>query len=379
MCDDDNGKCWMLFWRNGVQFTIDVDEKDVLGTAFHSVWRPLLRERLEPGETAQGFLQKQWLSLCDLIISHSIATLQRLAPNKAYWVTLRDYLHTPSYTLRLVTNREQNEIDAEVIEGPEEKGAYSFQPVSTGAFRNMPDDIKHFASGNLVVLEKEENWKVPPQKVRTPDGQVCFFKACKQSTTSVETGEVTNKSLDNIEIYLKFSKYWQRLRNVDVATTPTVLGIVTDMSSGSSRSLSAGQIPHAVPSESGISETLVAGILLSSIVHGQSLAKVTKGAERIAIDTAIEQSRRWKTQIEDKIAQFHSAGIYWGGETDHFNLNQHTILIDAEGRASPDIDMATLGDGGASEDLRTRGITMDTKAVETLFEEWLPNELSKRK
>lgn len=381
MCDEKDENCWMLFWRNGVEFTIDVGKKDVYGTAFYSIWQPLLRERLETGETVKDHLQKQWLPLCDLIISHSMATLQRLAPNKAYWVTLRDYLHTPSYALKLVTNTEHSEVYAEVMQGPEEKGAYGFQPVSIGAFRNMPNDIKHYASGDLVVLEKEKNWKVPPQKVCTSDGHVCYFKACKRSTTTVETGELTNKSLANIELCLELFKHSQRLRNAYVAKTSTVLGIVTDISLGSSTSLSAGQIlPKRTKStETGISDTLVAGILLSSIPHGQSLAKVTEQAESTAVATAIEQSRCWKSQIEENIAEFHSAGIYWGGEDDHFNINQHTILIDAEGRASLDVDMATLGNGLASENMRPRGIAMDTKAIETLFEEWLPNELSKRK
>ncbi|KAH8701612.1 hypothetical protein BGW36DRAFT_371185 [Talaromyces proteolyticus] len=384
MHDEKDERCWILFWRNGTKFSISVDKEDVHGTTFYLIWRPLLREELQPGEKMIEHRQNQWHSLCDLIISHSMATLQRLAPDKAYWITLKDYLHSPGYALKLVTDRESNNVYAEVTEELEEEGAYEFQPLPAEAFRNMPKETRHYASSDLIVLEKETNWKAPPQKVCTSDGDICFFKACKRSSTDITTGEVINKTLDSIEVYLKLFKYSLGSGDPYITRRSTVFGIVTDTSARPSGSTSAGQKPpkHAAQTSQhdvGMTETLIAGILLSPILHSQTLANVMEQSESTTVDTIIEQSRRWKAQIEEEIALFHSAGIYWGGRDDWFYINQHTILIDAEGIASLDLDTATSNDGPMIEGLDTRGFTMDTEAVETLFEEWLPTEVSKRR
>ncbi|OKL59082.1 hypothetical protein UA08_05711 [Talaromyces atroroseus] len=384
MRDDEEERCWILFWRNGTQFEIHVDKQDVHGTAFYSAWRPMLREGLKEGETMKDHLENQWNPFCDLIISHSMATLQRLAPVGPYWITLSDYFHTPSYDLKLVTDRESGNVYGKVTNGPKEQAAYGFQTISAAAFRNMPKDIPHYASSDLVVVDRAENWKVPPRKVRTVDGHVYFFKACERSSTSLETGEVTNAALNSIEVCLKLFKYSQVSHSAWAAERPTVLGIVTDTSAAPSGSASEYQVApeHAVQAsqhEAGMTETLVAGILLPPIPRGQTLAEVTEQVERMTLDTAIDQSRLWKSQIEKEVALMHSLGIYWGGREDWFYINQHTILVDAKGQASLDLGVASSVNGSVSEGLATRGFAMDTKAVDAVFEEWLPTELSNRK
>jgi hypothetical protein len=360
--DDEKESCWMLFWRNGTKFTITVEKNDVHGTAFYSVWRPLIQERT-------GL--SQWHPLCDLLISHSMATLQRLAPTGSYWTTLRDYLHTPGYDLKLLADKETGNVYGEVMNGLEEQAAYEFQPVSAMVFRNMPKDIPQYASSDLVVLEKSKNWKAPPHKVRTSDGHVYSFKGCKRSSTDVETGEVTNDSLNSIEVYLKLFSYSQELHDTWAAEKSPVIGIVTDTSTS--------QPEHTGQASQRGAETLVAGILLSSMPNSQTLGEFTEQVESTTMGTIIEQSRQWKAQIEKEVAQMHSLGIYWGGREDWFYINQHTIWIDAEGQASLDLELTSLVDGSASEDLATRGIAFDNKAIGTLFDEWLPEELSKRR
>ena len=114
MHDEMEEKCWILFWRNGTQFIIHVDKEDMYGTAFYPIWRPLLRETPEEGETIMDHMQKQWHALCDLIIFHSMVAREKVAPVKPYWITLRDYLHTPGYVLKLVMDKEAGSVHPEL-------------------------------------------------------------------------------------------------------------------------------------------------------------------------------------------------------------------------------------------------------------------------
>lgn len=384
MSDEKNERSWKLFWRNGVQFTIHVDGKDVYGTTFYASWRPLLRETMKEDETVMDFLQNTSEAMCDLIISHSMETLQKLAPDKPYWVTLRDYLHTPSYTLKLVADTESGQIHAEVTNGPEEKPAYEFCLFPTGEFRNMSRDIARHDSSELVVLDKAENWKRPPYKIRTADGRVCLFKACQGNVKITETGEVTNTSLDAIEIYLKLSKSSQELPGSHAVRRPIVLGVVIDAhvttpsEPASENQIRSEDTEQTSSHETGTTEGLVAGILLP-VPDGQTLAKVIEQMEKNTLETVTEQSRRWKTQIEEETAQLHSLGVYGEGRPHHLNINQRTILIDADGNASLNMDEVISVDPYMNKDLKMDDcVAMDIKAIEVVFGEWLPTELANR-
>lgn len=140
MRDDDGGTSWTMFYRNGTNFTIHVDEKDVSATAFHSLWRPLLGDEPKEGES----LTDSYNKFFDLVVSHSLSTLQEIDPVKPHWITLRDYLHTPAYELKLVADSSGTDgVRAVVTKGPESEGAYEFQPTTalnhSEVFKQRPD------------------------------------------------------------------------------------------------------------------------------------------------------------------------------------------------------------------------------------------------
>ncbi|EED17404.1 hypothetical protein TSTA_112380 [Talaromyces stipitatus ATCC 10500] len=375
MKTEEDEFCWILFYRNG----------NVYGTAFYSAWRPLLAEP-KPGDSMADSVAKmldRHNNLCDLIISHSMTTLQKLAPVGPHWITLRDYLHTPAYSLKLVTEMETTNVHPEVTKGPEDVAAYEFQPLPFTAFINLPKTIPQYPSSELVILDRELNWRNPPHKVRTTDGLVCYFKACKRSSTWVETGEVQNDALDSIEAHLCLLKYGQEKHDTYATRKSTVLGIVTDTSFVSDESASAIQVVldrtgQKYKHDAEMSQTLVAGILLSSTTSSQSLANVIAQAEDTTSDIFAEQVRSWKTQIEEEVVHLHSAGICYGGRDDWFNINQYTVLIGAESNASLDLDTATFVDDSNIDDTGRKFTSMDNLAVESLFGKWLQAELTKK-
>lgn len=375
MRDDDGATSWTMFYRNGTSLTIHVDEKDITGTAFHSLWRPLLG--VEPKEG--GSLTDNYNKFFDLVVSHSLSTLQEIDSVKPHWITLRDFLHTPAYDLKLVSDSTGTDgVRAVVTKGPESVGAYEFQPTTT--FKNMPQTIPGYSSSDLIVLDKEADWRMPPHKVCTTDGLICYFKACEQSSTQVETGEETNASLDSIESHLRLYKYGQEKSDSYATERSKVLGIVTDAASASDES-------DPAPSEhdKNKNQALVAGIVLSSPTsspYTKTLGDVIEQTERTD-DVFAEQIQRWKIQIEEDVARLHSLGIYWGGREDWFYINPYTVLIDPEsGDASLSLDTAVFLDDDddiTSKDSRIKLTEMDTQAIESLFEQWLPEALSEKR
>jgi hypothetical protein len=96
--------------------------------------------------------------MCDLLISAAMPTLNELAPNREYWTTLHDYLHTPAYRLRLFASGPQSDIVAKIEDGPTNTGAYELEPVSQDKLP-QPADIQLCRRQDLHVLNREKDWR----------------------------------------------------------------------------------------------------------------------------------------------------------------------------------------------------------------------------
>lgn len=183
MHSDQNETSYIWFYRCGVQFTIHADGEDFKdNTEFYSQWRPLIREYLPAEQSMTEFAENQWYPLCDLILSTAMSTLRRLAPEREYWTTLSDYLHTPRYSLRLMASEDRASIETKIEEGPAYHGvgAYGLVPVSRDTF-SLPGDLPTFQSDDLGVLDMDEGrWRRRPTKVGSKDGRVFSFLACER-------------------------------------------------------------------------------------------------------------------------------------------------------------------------------------------------------
>ena len=202
MHSEADEKCWIWFWRNGVRFKIWVLGEDVQGTDFYQQWKPLINEHDRGSRPLSQWAEEQWHPLCDLIISTSMPALQRLAPDREYWVTLRDYLHTPAYGLRLFAAGDGETIETRVEEGPFDTGAYGLVPVSQAELP-VPSDLPRYSSSDLRVLDQEKDWRQKPSKVCDPSGRVFVFEGCEQSTRHNPGGQIYNTSLDRIRARLQ--------------------------------------------------------------------------------------------------------------------------------------------------------------------------------
>jgi hypothetical protein len=241
----------LWLWRCGVQFTIHADGKDFQETDFYSRWRPLVREHPAAEQTMEDFAQNQWYPLCDLILSTAMPALQRLAPDREYWATLQDYIHTPRYTLRLVASGDRAGIETRVEDGPVDcgTGAYGLTPVSRDMFSLM-GDLQTFQSSELRVLGMDEHdWRRRPAKVCLGDGRVFEFLACERDLDNgMRDASAVDSSVGHIRTRL------ERFRDEMKASKETggvhVCGVVLDC------------VPLTCGSKDEGQEQRVAGLLL---------------------------------------------------------------------------------------------------------------------
>ena len=177
MQSEKTEESWMLFWRNGKKFKISIHGADIRDTAFYQAWRPFITEPRTFEERRPHL--KQWDPFCDLILSHSLNRLAELAPVQPYWTTFHDYLHSPLYNLKIIAKPgSTDEVETIQTDGPVDKPAYEFRPIPMDTMETLPSDLPRFDAGDLTVLNREKNWRMPPYKLRTPEGKGCYLQSC---------------------------------------------------------------------------------------------------------------------------------------------------------------------------------------------------------
>jgi hypothetical protein len=261
MHSDENEASYIRFYRCGVQFTIHADGKDFQdNTDFYSQWRPLIREYPTAEQSMAEFAETQWYPLCDLIISTAVPTLQRLAPDREYWTTLRDYLHTPRYTLRLVASEDRAGIETRVEDGSMGcgTGAHGLVSVSRATF-SMPEGLPTFQSSELRVLDMEKgDWRRRPTKVGLEDGRVFKFLACER--------DFDNGSREASDVGVSVGHIRTRLEKLQSETDDSedaqeVCGVVLDCSPFGSGATMKDDGVEEVDGQ----EQRIAGLLLSLV------------------------------------------------------------------------------------------------------------------
>ncbi|KAF2482239.1 hypothetical protein BDY17DRAFT_298182 [Neohortaea acidophila] len=222
MISEDKGQTRQTFWRNATGFTVDIARSDILGTPFEKQWSQWCVEPRTIQEQVNHF--QRWHELCDAVIAHILPTLQELAPvdGERQWVTIQDYLDTPTYQLRLVKDDAVGDAVAKVIKGPTiDRETYEMQPHSFSTV-HCPPDLPRIAASQLVVLDHDKEWRAQPKKVRVSDtGEVVTFLAAEGESTSMPENVVTNRSMDKIHAVLKLHQVKEDLN------IPKPLAIVT--------------------------------------------------------------------------------------------------------------------------------------------------------
>ena len=224
---DERSYIWL--WRCGVQFTIHADGRDLRGTDFYSQWKPLVHEYPSAEQSMSEFAENQWYPLCDLILSTAMPALHRLMPDREYWKTLQDYIHTSRYTLRLVASEDCTSIEARVENGPVDcgTGAYGLTTVSRDTF-SLPEELPTFQSSELRVLDMETgDWRRRPAKVCLEDGRVFEFLACERDfDNGMRDASAVDSSVGHIRTRLEKMQDQHR----DLEETQEVCGVVLDYS-----------------------------------------------------------------------------------------------------------------------------------------------------
>jgi hypothetical protein len=383
MENDKEEKSSMVFWRCGIGFEIEVSHDDVRGTSFSKKWLEHLKEPIsfEPPLRPNQWVRR-WECLCDCILTQCMPILGELAPSSTGWVTLDDYLHTPSYTLRMVTSAATKDAVPEIIEGPKDMPSYEHWPTAAANVELLPMDGPRLHAKDLIALDQGNDWRRPPEKVQAPDGRVLCFKACEKTAINVngDTETMANNSIDTINVYSRL--YKKAPENVHI---PRMEGIVVtepsiDIKDSSPSAYWSKDPPAKHQNQRRHDETLVAGILLVCVNNSKTLAEHLKPGSHTPI---ADQKENWKKQIVKAVDFLDGQHITIGGrggENAWHYINQHTVIIAANGSDTEDDAWLTLEAGctlhepgrlGGSSDAQTKfdvERAMDLEGVEKTFD-----------
>lgn len=376
MRDEKKGRSWTLFYRNAVCFKVSVAKEDVAGTPFETKWSEYLEEKHRPDWV------ERWNEMCDLIITHCMPVLRELAPTGRQWRTLEDHLRTPAYEVKLVRQEQaaaaaaaggdsDAAVVAQVTSGPTVRTSYEHHLSPFSEVDGLPEDVRQCRADELTVLDADKNWRSPPYKVRTPDGEVFYFVACNRSSTNVGTGEVTNRSLEKIGAYSRLYRHTGSAESKNV-NIPKLQGIVvSDADTSRMQSGDAAAAPTETPNLSSTDvqkqgkeqniqtqgeepngQPMLAGILLTYV----SKAKYWADVKKLFADESPEQvkkwAEKWREQITAAVQHLHDHGLAVGGRTGDNPwpfINQYTVYIAPvhSGETESGEDRARLGDADA--------------------------------
>lgn len=297
--------------------------------------------------------------------------LFKLAPNRTHWITLRDYLHTPAYQLKLLKSGHGTEIAAHVEEGPVDTAAYELSPASQDRL-SLPNGVQAYRSQDLTVLDKDKDWRRNPEKVCTSDGKAFFFLGCETDVRDGVTKQIKNPSLVAIRAQLKPME--SLAGNSDAQWPdgiPHIHGVVTDepIAEDSTDCPGAGTTGAA---------TKIAGILLTWIPRAKTLDQVVRSLSEPQDLDFSDKAQTWRSRIERILGHLHRSGVFLGGREDWSYLNQYTVLIDGHGNSWLDMSHTSLAADMSADDTAA-GMAMDKEAVVDLFEDWLPGEVAKKR
>ena len=329
MQDEKKGESWTLFYRNAVCFRVSVSRADILSTPFEKKWSELNKEG-NPRVEGMKKWGERWNDLCDCIITQCMPLLQELAPSSRRWKTLEDYLRTPTYELKLIADDATGDAVAKVTSGPVEKPSYEHHLMEFSEFNPLPKDLCQYRAEELVVLNQEKDWRRPPYKLRTAEGDVLYFKACNKRARNVTTGQVSNYSVHLMNAY---SQLHLGAEDHSSVHTPRLRGIVVSGADGEledwdmeGNELATDQKPVG----GGSKQPLISGILLDYVSKSKTLGEVAKLlAEQL--DELTKCKPTWKEQVTAAVQYLHNNCITIGGDKERespwFYINQHTLRV----------------------------------------------------
>lgn len=377
-------KSWVLFWRNGVGFRVHTEHDDVRDTPFAKVWLEYLKpyDMSDPSVRKGGWVDI-WNEFCDLIIGQCMPLLKELAPDEKQWVTLEDYLHTPSYDLKLKKASESADIVPHIDGGPKDKPAYEYWPTAAANIKHLPQDAQRFDAKDLIVLDKEKDWRQPPGKVRSSDGQVFEFYPCQATSQYMPEKTFSNESIDVVNAYSLLQGKVMAELNIKQLKGVVVTAPSKDIEDSSPSGCWKDEPESGYQDQKRTDDQLVGGVLLTFLPEHKSLLDLLKDENN---KPTADQKEKWRSEIEEAVEHLHRCGITIGGPEQNtengqdawYCINRHNVVIVGQedgnggvGSAWLTVPRVSVRGEDESQDGKAkfeRGREMDVKGIETTFD-----------
>ncbi|KAK4580302.1 hypothetical protein LTR86_000505 [Recurvomyces mirabilis] len=346
--DGEAKTSFITLLRNGKRFHITVHAEDVQDSPFEKDWKAIVKESDQ--DMAPAVAWSRWDRQCDLMINQSMTTLKRLAPTQPHWETLHDYLHIPSYNVKLALGPESDVVEGQVLDGPVDEPGYNFQPIHVDSMKASSECLPLHKAEDLVVIDADKDLAMKPCKVRAPDGQTQHFLGFVTSGKSADTGEEENSSFTAINAYLQLHELNTHQSDTYPSGVPAVLGVVTDGS-------------------------LIAGLLLTYIGNGKPFASILDGISTVQQLTEVgSKVAGWRSRTVSITSTLHDQKFAGTDDLTGCGISEWNLLVDPDNKLWLPLTSGLAKKEEHLSDFQA-GVDLDDKAVDRLYREWLPEKL----
>ncbi|KAK5682574.1 hypothetical protein LTS10_005702 [Elasticomyces elasticus] len=267
--------------------------------------------------------------------------LEELAPAGSEWKTLRDYLHCPTYTLKLAKAGTDGKVAAHLVDGPADKAAFDLLPVHVDRMSDFVQDLQTCASESLII----GLWfRHSSLHTRGPNGSMCTFIPCEYSALNAQRGEAYRVSWNRIRAYVHLAN-----SGVDTYAVPHLSSLVTD-------------------------EGMVAGVLIDYTDCRCTVHELVEAA--VSTEQLLSLERRlalWRNRITLTVTTLHEHGITLTTPEFGSTIREENMEVDQHDQVWLPLSFGTVSVVVRQDKLEHQKSDMDE--LRTVFDERLPNRI----
>ncbi|KAK4959062.1 hypothetical protein LTR10_003861 [Elasticomyces elasticus] len=311
--------------------------EDVVETDFHSLWYHLV----EDNTSRDGSRFVKWFRLCELILNECQDLLEELAPAGSEWKTLREYLHCPTYTLKLVKVGADEKVATHPVDGPADKAAFDLLPVHVNKMSDFVKDLQTCASVNLLPGLWYRHSSL---HMRGPDGRMCTLVPCEHSALDAQRGEPYAASWDLIRAYVHLANL-----GADTYAVPRLSSLVTD-------------------------EGMVAGVLIDYTDCRCTVHELVEAA--VSSEQLLSLEHRlalWRDRITLTVTTLHEHGITLTTPEFGSTIREENMEVDQHDQVWLSLSFGTVSVVVGQDELEHQKSDMDE--LRAVFDERLPNRV----
>lgn len=317
--------CTVTVLRGHTQIHIEVKISHVKDTSFG---QDLLQRLQLWKQQSWGRVRDQ--PIFDLILQHCLPLVESLAPHVSLQeLSLESFVHSPTYNLRLTSERTHGGIHIEGQNDVQHIPAFFTSPARAADLPDLHKTIPRFQARDIniaPILNGEKNIDAIHGRVITADGTPMFFKPRQEMRETEFERELC--ILSRIyEAGLTTKLRVPKLEGLVISADEEIVGLLM---------------------------TMITSSALGTHLQSPGLQEMT------------HLHQKWEQQLTATIQELHLHGIVWG------DVHPMNVVID-ETMDAWAVDFGGMNNAEFIDAENRETVEGDWQGIRKIFQEWLPN------